>query len=272
MQILFEHPWFIVINKPADLLTQAVEGINSVQTSLSNLLAQQSPGGPTPFIGVPHRLDRVTTGVMVLARNQRALKRLCEQFAARTVTKKYHALVESVDDRAMLERHESPVRWEDWIRKIPDEARGEVCSQEVEGARTAVLFQQVINHGSLRDELDIPERSYSESINSESINPAESGNLVVPTNPSPAVTLLELQLETGRMHQIRLQCAVRGYPVVGDSLYGSKHRWQTGEYRQEPIALHARSIAFRHPQTAEQLHFEAPYPDSWRRWVPQGET
>ncbi len=274
MQILFEHPWFVVINKPTDLLSQAVDGIDSVQTKLEEELRPLTPSGANPFVGIPHRLDRVTTGIMVVARNQRALRRLSEQFASRKVRKTYHALVENLatkestivtwasrpeeplQDRARRPGHgeeapnfpgvnDSPnlanqsiikeaSRWEDWMRKIPDVAKGEICAEGDEGARQGVLHQRLLRQGMLSHS---PNR----------------------------LSLLEVELETGRMHQIRLQCAVRGYPIVGDSLYGSTMTWLEGTFWQSPIALHARTIEFHHPQTSELLRFEAPYPEAWDR-------
>lgn len=232
MQIVFEHPWFLVVNKPTDLLTQAVEGIPSVQTTLVSQLISNQPTGPTPFIGIPHRLDRVTTGVMVVARNQRALRRLSEQFAARRVRKKYHAIVETTDEIRTLECGERQLRWVDYLRKIPDESRGEICDSSVDGAREAVLSFRRLGNQHL-------------------------------CNRTEGFSLVEIELETGRMHQIRLQFASRGAPVVGDSLYGSHVHWIEGEFRQPPIALHARSLEFFHPQTAEKLFFEADYPEFW---------
>ncbi|XZE20908.1 RluA family pseudouridine synthase [Pirellulaceae bacterium SH449] len=231
MNILFEHPWFLVVNKPTDLLTQAVAGIDSLQTELVRYLKERAPDGANPFIGIPHRLDRVTTGVMVVARNQRALRRLSEQFAARIVSKTYHA---AVPDLGMDLLEKENLRWIDYIRKVPEEARGEVCSPEIDGAREAVMIVQPLQRAWLNG---CDER----------------------------LRLCEIQLETGRMHQIRIQFAARGRPIVGDQLYGSTIPWMEGEFRNAPIALHARSLQFRHPQTAEPMAFEAPYPESWKR-------
>jgi 23S rRNA-/tRNA-specific pseudouridylate synthase len=78
--------------------------------------------------------------------------------------------------------------------------------------------------------------------------------------------LLEIQLETGRTHQIRVQCASRGHALLGDELYGSRLRfgpWSDDE-RERLIALHARELKFRHPQTQQDLAFTAPLPDIWR--------
>ena len=81
----------------------------------------------------------------------------------------------------------------------------------------------------------------------------------------PLISLVEIELETGRMHQIRLQFASRGYPILGDALYGSNASWlgSTPGERESPIALHAREIEFRHPQNAECISVVAPYPAGW---------
>jgi 23S rRNA pseudouridine1911/1915/1917 synthase len=80
-----------------------------------------------------------------------------------------------------------------------------------------------------------------------------------------AATLLEINLETGRTHQIRVQCAARGHPLLGDELYGGTDRfgpWHDDE-RERLIALHARSLRFRHPTTKMDILNVAPLPASW---------
>ena len=234
MEILYEHPWFLVVNKPTDLLTQAVLGVDSLQTELIRYLKERTPGNANPFIGMPHRLDRVTTGAMVVARNQRALRRLSEQFAARIVSKSYHALVPDHESLTELALNNESVRWVDYLRKIPEQARAEICSADSLGAKEAVMIVRPLLRAWLPGRED-------------------------------RFRLCEVQLETGRMHQIRLQFAARNMPIIGDSLYGSVVTWMEGDFRNAPIALHARSLSFRHPQTAESLSFEAAYPVSWDR-------
>ncbi len=226
IEILHESAWFFVINKPSGVLTQAVPGIDSIQTLLVKQLQGVESGLPTPFIGIPHRLDRVTSGAMVIARNQRALRRLCDQFATRKVTKVYHAVVPRISNQ-----HE--VWWRDTMRKVPDEPRAELVSASEKDAREAVLRFHVVGQHEL-------------------------------TGPR-SVSLVEIQLETGRMHQIRLQFASHGHPILGDLLYGSEIEWlgTTPGERESAIALHARKIEFRHPQNAELISVEAPYPAGW---------
>jgi 23S rRNA pseudouridine1911/1915/1917 synthase len=226
IEILLETSWFLVINKPSGVLTQAVPGIDSVQTLLVQQLQAKDPEAAKPFIGIPHRLDRVTSGAMVVARNQRSLRRLSDQFAARKVNKIYHAVVPRISDTV-------EVSWTDTMRKVPNEARAELVLPTEEGAKEAVLRFHVVGQHLLDDH--------------------------------KPVSLVEIELETGRMHQIRLQFASHGHPILGDILYGSEIEWLgsiPGE-RESPIALHARRIEFRHPQNAELVSVVAPYPSGW---------
>ncbi len=228
IEILLEHAWFLVINKPSGMLTQAVPGIESVQTTLIEQLSNRDLSSPRAFIGMPHRLDRVTSGAMVVARNQRALRRLSDQFAARKVKKIYHALVPQMI--------ECESKWHDYLRKVPDEARAELVSRETEGAKEAILSYRVLSQHELRRD-DTMKR----------------------------VSLVEIELETGRMHQIRLQFGSRGLPILGDLLYGSDWKWMESEPggRDSPIALHAGKIEFNNPQNAERVSMVAPLPKGW---------
>ena len=118
--------------------------------------------------------------------------------------------------------------WSDWMRKVPDEARSEIVEEAETGAKHAVLHYRVVE---------------------------SSGDL----------SLLEIELETGRTHQIRLQCGSRGYPIVGDVLYGSEISFgpQTDDLRQRWIGLHARRLAFIHPISQEPVDQVAPLPGCW---------
>lgn len=116
------------------------------------------------------------------------------------------------------------------MRKVPDEARAEVISPNLPGGQEAVLHYRTIGqtiHGSL----------------------------------------LEITLETGRMHQIRLQCSIHGHPVLGDVLYGSTIPFgpTVADARERAIALHARSIEFHHSEPPQaRMKIEASLPDYWQ--------
>jgi 23S rRNA pseudouridine1911/1915/1917 synthase len=240
IEILIDDPWFLVVNKPVDLLTQAVAGIPSVQSRLTEQLQTELS---KPFIGMPHRLDRMTTGVLVVARNQRALRRLCEQFAARSVHKEYLAWVfGNPEDRGV---------WCDAIRKIPDVAKAELTELNAPGARAAEL------------EFETLERRFLPSSPLDNSPPSDRSR--------QRVSLVRIVLKTGRMHQIRLQFAARGHPVLGDVLYGgSIPWWPQGQVTREPmIALHAKSLHFSHPKTAQRLIAQASPPTAYPWRLPE---
>jgi RluA family pseudouridine synthase len=224
IEILLDDPWFMVVNKPVDLLTQAIETIPSLQA----ILIQQFsvPDAPKPFVGMPHRLDRMTSGTVVVARNQRALRRLCDQFAARSVVKEYLAWVAGNPPQSGT--------WEDTMRKIPDQAQAQLCGPDQQNAKPARLDYRVLE---------------------SRVNPHRQTE-----------SLLLIQLGTGRMHQIRLQCSSRGFPILGDRLYGSTSLWGTGlgptgsPLREPAIALHAYRLTFHHPKTAERVSVMASPP------------
>ncbi len=253
ISILYEEPHFLVVNKPAALFSQAPEGIDSLQSQLISQLKQRDQHPGEPFIGLPHRLDRGTSGIMLIARNQRALKRFGEQFQSRKVIKHYLAVVEG-EFTSEAEQH-----WEDYLRKIPDQPRAELVASDAAGAKLAVASVQCLQ-------------------------------IVL------GQSLLRVKLETGRMHQIRVQAAARGLPVVGDASYGAKLPWKTVDefagtstvdqptdaqifeslhtqrnstnlepHVHPPLALHAWSLEFRHPQTAKALRFVAPVPLNWQQ-------
>ena len=119
--------------------------------------------------------------------------------------------------------------WEDRLRKVPGEPRAEVIAADLSEGRPAVLHYRTL--GS-----------------------------------RPWGTWLEIRLETGRTHQVRVQAASRGHPVLGDEQYGSTVPFgpQHEDPRLRAIALHARSLTFRHPKTMEEVCVTAPVTDDWR--------
>jgi 23S rRNA pseudouridine1911/1915/1917 synthase len=221
--ILYEDNHCLAVAKPAPLLTQGVPpGIPTLEAQVKAYLKQryQKPGNV--YLGIPHRLDRPVSGVVLFARNTKAARRLAEQFQERRVRKIYWALVEG--EVAGVDGS-----WEDWLLKIPEEARTEVVRAEVPGARRAILRYRCLRSGA-------------------------------------DWTLLEIEPETGRMHQIRVQAARRSHPVWGDFLYGARRAFGPAAElpRDRCIALHARSLTFLHPIRFEPLTVTAPLPPTWR--------
>lgn len=127
----------MLVSKPAGLLTQAVEGIESLQTRLTEQLKARDSHPGQPFIGLPHRLDRGTSGVVLIARNQRALKRFGDQFHHRLVQKFYLAWIEG-------ELSAGEKLWSDYVRKVDDQPLAEIVSMETPGAKLAQMQVQPI--------------------------------------------------------------------------------------------------------------------------------
>jgi 23S rRNA pseudouridine1911/1915/1917 synthase len=233
LHILFEDNHCLAVAKPAPLLTQGVPpGIPTLEAMVKSYLKERYHKPGNVYLGIPHRLDRPVSGVVVFARNTKAARRLAEQFQNRLVRKVYWAVVEPT---AGGELPPAEGVWEDWLLKVKEEARGERVAADTPGARQAVLRYR---HLRVR----------------------EDG------------VLLEIEPETGRMHQIRVQAAVRGWPVRGDVLYGS--RLPFGPAAERPrdrvIALHARSLTFLHPIRYEPLTVTAPLPETWDEWGEPG--
>jgi 23S rRNA pseudouridine1911/1915/1917 synthase len=228
LHILFEDNHCLAVAKPAPLLTQAPPGVPSLEAMVKTYLKERYSKPGNVYLGVPHRLDRPVSGVVVFARNTKAARRLAEQFAQRQVRKVYWAVVEP-DAAGALPPEEG--LWEDWLLKVKEESRAERATQETPGSRRAVLrFRRL--------------------------------------SATAEGALLVIEPETGRMHQIRVQAASRGWPVRGDLLYGA--RLPFGPPSESPrdriIALHARSLTFLHPIRYEPLTVSAPPPASWSPW------
>jgi 23S rRNA pseudouridine1911/1915/1917 synthase len=225
LEVLFEDNHCLAVAKPAPLLTQAPPGVPSLEALAKAYLKERYHKKGNVYLGIPHRLDRPVSGVVLFARNTKAAQRLAEQFQGREVRKVYWALVER-SPAGDLPPEEGT--WEDWLCKVKEEARAERALPDAPDARLAVLHFR-----RLRER-------------------AEDA-------------LLEIEPQTGRMHQIRVQAAARDWPVRGDILYGARLPFGPSVElpRDRVIALHARSLTFLHPILYEPLTFTAPLPETW---------
>src|SRR5437870_8514376 len=130
LHILFEDNHCLSLAKPAGLLTQAPSGVPSLEAMAKAYLKEKFAKPGKVYLGVPHRLDRPVSGVVLFARSTKAAQRLTEQFEKRQVGKTYWGAVEgSVAAGEGL--------WEDWIRKVKDEAHAERVDAAAEGAQSA---------------------------------------------------------------------------------------------------------------------------------------
>src|SRR5205823_11996457 len=130
--ILFEDNHCLAVAKPAPLLTQGVPpGIPTLESMVKEYLKAKFHKAGNVYLGIPHRLDRPVSGVVLFARNSKAAGRLAEQFQLRQVTKIYWAAVEG--------EVQPEGTWEDWLRKLPEEARSEPAEPGAPGAKLALL-------------------------------------------------------------------------------------------------------------------------------------
>jgi 23S rRNA pseudouridine1911/1915/1917 synthase len=220
--IIYEDDHLIVINKPAGLVAHPAPG-HPTGTVVNALLSHLTPAGAAPSErpGIVHRLDKDTSGLMVIARDEVALAHLAEQMKEHRTIKRYLALVEGhmpVPEGVI----EAP------IGRDPRQRQRMALVSVVGGGREARTRFRVVREMRGR-------------------------------------SLLELQLETGRTHQIRVHLAAVGHPVVGDPTYGRP---------QAPLPprqfLHAAHLEFEHPVTGAWMTFDAPLPpdlaDFLARW------
>lgn len=211
-RVLYEDNHLIAINK---LASEIVQGDESEDEPLSDVVKRflkkkyDKPGNV--YLGIPHRLDRPTSGVVVYTKTQKALSRMSQLFKTRDVKKTYWAVVD----------------------RMPPHPAGE------------------LKHYLIRDRKKNRSRAYdTEKKNSQFAH--LSYRLVGATQN---YYLLEIDLHTGRHHQIRAQLAAIGCCIKGDLKYGAKRSNRGGG-----IYLHARQISFTHPVTSERVTITAPVP------------
>ncbi len=226
LPLLYEDDWLLAIDKPASV---AVHGGSGVSSGVIEQLRAARP--QARFLELVHRLDRETSGVLLVARRRAALVALHAQMRERTPDKRYLAVVAGhwpLRTRVLaypLHRHEAP----DGDRRVSVQAGGLEARTRVTGLARFVL--------------------------------PELGEF----------SLVEAALETGRTHQIRVHLAHAGCPIAGDPKYGrfelNRELARRGWRR---MFLHARSIALRHPDDGHPLRIEAPLPDEFERLLRAG--
>jgi 23S rRNA pseudouridine1911/1915/1917 synthase len=241
LEILYEDADLAVINKPAGMMVHPAAGATDSERNRGTLVnallhrfRQLSAVGGEARPGIVHRLDKETSGIILVARSDAAHRNLARQFSGRVVKKRYIALVHGWPAR----QHgtiNAPIS-RDTIRRTRMTTRGI-------GGRTAITHYQV------RERLETAYGKFA---------------------------LLDVHIETGRTHQIRVHMASLGHPVAGDTLYGapgvirpasllpkSRRKTQSGmqELSLDRNFLHAAAIEFAHPRTGQSLSFETSLPN-----------
>jgi 23S rRNA pseudouridine1911/1915/1917 synthase len=222
LDVVYEDADLLVVNKPAGMVVHPAPG--HVRGTLVNALLGRDPGlaqvGGPARAGVVHRLDRETSGLLLVAKNSAAFAKLQRQFKTRRVQKTYLALVEGVLDVASG-RVEAPV-----ARDPAHRQRMAVLSENRGGRRAATAFHVLDSYVSTMSQ------------------------------QRHEFSLLEVDLLTGRTHQIRVHMAFIKHPVVGDRIYG-RRKQRIPCPRQ---FLHAHRLAFAQPTTGQPVQVEAPLP------------
>ncbi len=223
LAIIYEDEQLLVINKPAGLVVHP--GAGNREHTLVNALLYHAPAlQHLSRAGIVHRLDKDTTGLLVVAKTLTAHTHLVRQMQAREIQRRYITLVQG----HLISGGEIATFYG---RHPRNRLKMAVCAQ----GREAITLYSIRKH-------------YQN------------------------FTLLDVQLMTGRTHQIRVHMAHLNHPVVGDQLYGGRMRFPaqtSAELRQllcqfQRQALHASLLSFFHPESEEQLTFEAPLPDDFQ--------
>ena len=213
LQVLYEDNHIIIVNKRAG---DIVQGDKTGDKPLSEVVKEfikdkySKPGNV--YLGVTHRLDRPTTGIVVFAKTSKVLPRLNKLFSDKKVSKTYWAVVK---ERPKKEK----ATLVNWLKKNPKNNKSTAYNNEITDSKKAILHYDIIK------QLD----NYH---------------------------LLEVNLETGRHHQIRCQLASIGLPIKGDLKYGFDR-----SNKDASIHLHSRKIEFIHPVSKEQISVIAPTPN-----------
>jgi len=236
LDIVYEDDDLAIVNKAAGMMVHAGAGATEDQRNRGTLVnallhhfATLSAVGGEMRPGIVHRLDKETSGLIVVAKNDDAHRKLAEQFARREVKKTYLALVHGwpKKDRGTVSASIS----RDRVRRIRMTTRGS-------GGRDAISHYNVLRR------LDSPFGKF---------------------------TLVEVKIDTGRTHQIRVHMASLGHPVAGDALYGAPREMRPRRAHEKNTQgggamslprnfLHAAQLELAHPRTGRKLAFEIPLP------------
>ena len=213
LEILFEDNHLLIVNKKSG---DIVQGDKTGDKPLSEVVKEyikekyNKPG--EVFLGVVHRLDRPTSGIIIFARTSKALERLNKMLRDRVISKTYWAIIKN-------NPKEVKGTLIHFLKKNPKNNKSTVFKKEAVGSKKAILHYTTLNNLE----------NYS---------------------------LLEIDLETGRHHQIRAQLSFIGSPIKGDLKYGASRSNKDGS-----IHLHARKINFTHPVSKKIITITAPTPN-----------
>ena len=245
LDILFEDDDLIVVNKPAGMVVHPAPGspahtlvnalLHHCGDSLSGVGGEKRPG-------IVHRIDKDTSGLLVVAKSDRAHHGLAEQFERHSVERVYAALVYGAPD-------------------IGDPRLRGIKGVSSEAGNTVKITTQLARHKTDRQKQAVLFNGGRHAVTRLRV--------VEPFGLPPVASMVECQLETGRTHQIRVHMAHIGHGLIGDPVYGGRRKIKSGALSEPAIqamgqfsrqALHARVLGFEHPVHGEVMRFEVEYP------------
>ncbi len=215
-RIIYEDNHLLVFNKkPGEIVQGDRTGDTPLSEDLKAFIKERDGKPGNVFLGVPHRLDRPVSGIVIFAKTSKALERLAAMFREGSVHKTYLALCcgEPWEGEGLLE---------DWLSRNEKQNKSYVVREGTPGAKLARLRYRFVQR-------------------------------------TERYSLLEVELLTGRHHQIRCQLSHMGCPIKGDLKYGAPRSNPDGG-----ICLHSRRAVFVHPVQKIEMTLEAPVPDSWK--------
>ena len=234
--ILFEDDFVLAIDKPAGV---AVHGGSGVSFGVIEQLRMARP--EADFLELVHRLDRETSGILLIAKRRMALKLLQEQFRERETDKVYLALVSG----------DWPVK-----HRVIDKA----------------LHKYLLPDGERR--VKVVDNDHPDGLRSVTLVKVRAACPASPLAPATPFTLLEVTIKTGRTHQIRVHLANEGHPIAGDDKYGdfelnrALQKTTAGAAPLKRMFLHAWSLKFNHPKLRKVVHLQAPLPPELQQFLP----
>lgn len=217
-QIVYEDNHLLIVNKKVGQLVQGDKtGDDSLLEIIKDFIKVRDEKPGNVYLGLVHRIDRPTSGLVIYSKTSKALSRLTQMVKNREIKKTYWAVVAK-------EPIPSSQRLVHYLKKNEKNNKANVFPRATDGAKEAILTYKILK--SLDNYL-----------------------------------LLEVDLETGRHHQIRAQLSKTGVPIKGDLKYGSPRSNPDGG-----ISLHARKLQFIHPVTKEEMEIVAPVPQNDAVW------
>jgi 23S rRNA pseudouridine1911/1915/1917 synthase len=252
LTVIYEDDALIVVNKPAGMVVHPAPGSPSgtlVNALLHHCADSLSGIGGSKRPGIVHRIDKETSGLLVVAKSDKAHQGLAKQFEKHTVERRYQALVYGVPDAG-------------------DPRLTGMPGVGFEGSNILRITANLARHKTDRQRQAVTKRDGRHAIT--------RARVLETFGTPPTLSLLECWLETGRTHQIRVHMAHVGHSLIGDPTYGGRRKLGKdvlGEVAKQAIAdfprqaLHAATLGFIHPVSGEKMQFEADLPEDFANLI-----